>query len=276
VISLSLLERAKFLLREYRIFPKKRLGQNFMVEGSLFPCLADYALLGKSDMVLDVGVGFGFLSRFLAERCRRVLAVELDSRIVKVLREQLVGVANVDVIEGDVLRVQVPSFNKVVSVPPYQISSSLLLWLFERQFDCAVLVFQREFVNRLVASVGDVDYGWLAVVAYYYVDVEVLDDVPRWMFFPRPEVDSVVVRLKPKRSFPFVLKDVVMFRRLVQLMFARRNRKVRNAVLPSVKCIDNISLECAAEVVDRFPFRDRRVRELAPEDFGVLANALVG
>jgi 16S rRNA (adenine1518-N6/adenine1519-N6)-dimethyltransferase len=182
--------------------------------------------------------------------------------------------SSVRIIEGDVLKVHIPQFNKVISVPPYHISSPLLLWLFRQKFSCAVLMFQKEFANRLVASVGSEDYGWLAVVAHYYVEVELLDDVPNWMFYPQPEVDSVIMRLKPKMPLPFALKNEVLFKQLAQSLFARRNRKVRNAVLPFIRAMRSIDAESASKVVEDFSFRDKRVRELAPEDFGALANAL--
>jgi 16S rRNA (adenine1518-N6/adenine1519-N6)-dimethyltransferase len=272
---MSLLERTKLLLRRHRIFPNKLLGQNFMVEPSIFQRMASCASLDRSDVVLDIGAGLGFLTLFLASRCRSVLAVESASRLVKALREQLSDVPNVEVIEGDVLKVQVPDFNKVVSIPPYSISSALLLWLFERNFDCAVLVFQKEFADRLVAPVGKESYGWLTVVGYYYVEVELSDDVPKWMFYPQPEVDSVIVRLKPKKSPPFALKNEASFMHLVQSLFTERNRKVRNAVLPFLRGVRAMSAENANRMADAVPFRDKRVRELAPEDFGALANALV-
>ncbi|MEM3726217.1 MAG: 16S rRNA (adenine(1518)-N(6)/adenine(1519)-N(6))-dimethyltransferase RsmA [Candidatus Bathyarchaeia archaeon] len=263
---MSLLEATKFLLRRHRILPKKRLGQNFMVDAATIERLCAYASLCRDDVVLDIGAGLGFLARALAKKCKSVLAVELDKKLVGVLREQTNDVPNIKVIEGDVLKVQIPEFNKVVSIPPYGISSRLLLWLFERNFDRAILVFQKEFANRLVADIGSDDYGWLAVFAYYYVSVELLDEVPKWMFYPPPQVDSVIVRLKPKKPPPFKLKNEELFRHLVQLLFTQRNRRVKNAF----KVMAGETVKPAAFL----PFRDRRVRELAPEDFGALANAL--
>jgi len=225
--------------------------------------------------VLDIGAGLGFLTRFLADKCKAVLAVESDSRLVRVLREQLGDLPSVKVIEGDVLKVQIPQFNKVVSIPPYHISSSLLLWLFNKNFECAVLIFQKEFANRLVASVGSGDYGWLTVFAYYHVEVELLDEVLRWMFYPQPEVDSIFVRLKLKKPPPFRLKNEAVFKRLVQALFTQRNRKVRNAVLPFVKSTQVTNAENVVKLADSLPFHSKRVRELAPEDFGALANAFV-
>lgn len=262
---MSLLENAKFLLRKHRIFPKKPLGQNFMVDSSIFQLMADYASLSQSDVALDIGAGLGFLTSFLAGKCRQVLAVEADMRLVKVLREQFRDKPNVKVVEGDVLKVPVPLFNKVVSVPPYSISSRLVSWLFNKKFDCAVLIFQREFADKLVASVGSDCYGWLTVLAYYYFETELLDDVPKSLFYPQPKVDSVIVRLKPRRQHPFALKNEELFKRLVHSLFTQRNRKVRNAVTAFKK-----------DAVPAVPsyLCDKRVRELAPEDFGALANAL--
>src|SRR4030042_6331417 len=105
-------DEAKLLLRRFRIVPNRVLGQNFMVEPAVFPLLSDYASLCRDDVVVDAGAGFGFLSRFLADKCRGVIAVEKDPRVAAVLREQLKGLANVTVIEGDVLKVAVPDFSK--------------------------------------------------------------------------------------------------------------------------------------------------------------------
>ncbi|MCS7115266.1 MAG: 16S rRNA (adenine(1518)-N(6)/adenine(1519)-N(6))-dimethyltransferase RsmA [Nitrososphaerota archaeon] len=271
---MSLLEETKRILRRHRIFPKKRLGQHFTVFNPLFQRLAECATLTSNDIVLDVGAGLGFLTRFLASKCRKVLAVEVDPRLVKVLLENLKNLSNVEVVEGDVLKTPISQFNKVVSIPPYNISSDLLLWLYEREFACAVLVFQKEFVNRIVAPVGSENYGWLTVLAYYQFEIELFGDVPRWMFYPQPKVDSIIVRLNPKSTPPFPLENKAFFKQLVQALFTQRNRKVRNAIKPF---LDKYSKTVGSSVppVDSLPFHDRRVRDLAPEDFGELSNVLL-
>jgi len=269
------ISETKRLLRKHRIVPNRLLGQNFMVEPSIFPKLSDYASLDKADVVLDAGAGFGFLPRFFANKCKGVLAVEKDPRVAAVLREQLRGLANVTVIEGDVLKVAVPSFSKVVSIPPYQISSRLLLWLFDRGFDRAALVFQKEFAGRLMASVGSEDYGWLTVVTHYNAEVKLLDAVPKSSFYPQPEVDSVIVRLTPWTATPFEVKDKAFFGRMVRWFFTQRNKKLSNALVPFIKSTLKVTKEDAEKVAGAFSFREKRVRELPPEAFGELANALV-
>ena len=246
-----------------------------MVDPSIFPLLGKYVSLNKADVVLDAGAGLGFLTRFLANNCQAVIAVEKDPHIAEVLREQLRDVANVTVIKGDVLKAAVPEFNKVVSIPPYYLSSRLVTWLFERKVECAVLILQREFAGRLVAAVGSENYGWLTVVACHSAEVELLDAVSKSLFHPPPEVDSVIVRLTPWKAAPFEVKDAAFFRRMVRWLFTQRNKKLRNALVPFIKSTLKMTKEDAEKLAGTFPFREKRVRELPPEAFGVLANALV-
>jgi len=270
---MSLLQRAKHLLRLYKFLPKKRLGQNFVVDTDLLQRMISYASITKNDVVLEVGAGLGFLTQLLSHGCKKVIAVEVDPKLIKILREQLYGLQNVDLIEGDILRLSVPSFNKVVSTPPYSISSPLLFWLLERKFDSAVLTFQKEFAERLVASVGSKEYGRLTVTTYYRGEVELLDHVPRNMFYPPPDVDSMVVRLRPRKP-PFQVENEETFLELVQTLFTQRNKKVRNAILPFLHK-RGIKGGNALGLADSLPFHDKRVRGLAPEDFGTLANEVV-
>jgi 16S rRNA (adenine1518-N6/adenine1519-N6)-dimethyltransferase len=268
------LSETKSLLRTHRILPNKLMGQNFMDDASVFPKLSEYASLTGDDVVLDAGAGLGFLTRFLAEKCRAVLAVEKDPRVAEVLREQVRGLANVTVIEGDVLSGDFPEFRKVVSIPPYYLSSRLVTWLLDRGFECAVLVLQKEFASRLVAAVGAEEYGWLTVVTAHCAEVELFDAVPKWMFYPEPEVGSVIVRLKFWAAPPFTVKDEGFFKRLVRWLFTQRNKKVGNALVPFIRSARKVDKAEAEKIACALPLREKRVRELLPRDFGALANAL--
>jgi 16S rRNA (adenine1518-N6/adenine1519-N6)-dimethyltransferase len=232
-----------------------------------------HASLTEDDVVLEVGAGFGFLTQLLSSECKKVVAVEVDPKIVGILREQIRGLPNVDLIEGDILKVSLPPFNKVVSAPPYSISSPLLFRLLERKFEWAVLILQKEFAERLAASVGSKDYGRLTVTIYYRAEVELLDYVPRTMFHPPPDVDSMMVRLKP-RNPPFPVDDEKTFFELVRTLFTQRNKKVRNGLIPFLRKHE-ITRKEAVELADSTVYSAKRVRELAPEDFGILANELL-
>jgi 16S rRNA (adenine1518-N6/adenine1519-N6)-dimethyltransferase len=266
---MSLTEKAKKLLKRHRIFPSKRLGQNFMVDESYLHSMVYYASLCREDVVLEIGAGFGELTRVLSPLCGKVIAVEVDRRLVEVLKKELAGFSNVAVIEGNVLEAAIPEFNKVVANPPFQISSPILFWLLEQSFDLAVLTFQKEFAERLIADVGSKDYSRLTVETYYRAEVELLEAVPKEAFFPPPDVDACIVRLKPRSAPPFQVKSEAVFHELVRTLFTQRNRKVRNAVVGFLNKTGK-----KENLADSLLFHDKRVRELAPEDFEAIANEL--
>ncbi len=270
---INLLKRAKHLLRLYGVSPKKRLGQNFTVNAEMLQRLVSHASLTEDDVVLEVGAGLGFLTQLLSSKCKKVITVEVDPQLVNFLRKQLHSLQNVELVEGDILKVSLPPFSKVVSAPPYSLSSPLLFRLLEQNFECAVLVLQKEFAERLAASVGTKDYGRLTVTIYYRADVELLDLVPRTMFYPPPDVDSMMVRLKP-RAPPFQVDDEETFFELVRTLFTQRNKKVRNGLIPFLNKHE-ITGKDAVELADSTIYSTKRVRELAPEDFGILTNELL-
>lgn len=267
------IRKTRQLIREYGVALRKRLGQNFMIDDYFLDLIVSNAELTRSDVVLEVGAGFGFLTRLLARRAGKVVAVEVDGRLMKALLRELAGLDNVGLIEGDVFEASLPVFNKAVSNPPFSVSSRLLFWLLERPFECAVLTFQEEFARRLDAQVGSRDYSRLTVSTYYHADVEPLGKIPKEAFYPLPDVDAALVRLKPRRPPPFKVKDEEVFDEVVRTLFTQRNRKVRKAILPF---LHNQGLREAGAVgkADSLSFKERRVRELPPEDFGVLANEL--
>jgi 16S rRNA (adenine1518-N6/adenine1519-N6)-dimethyltransferase len=235
--------------------------------------MVSYASLTRNDTVLEIGAGLGFLTRLLSQRSKKVIAIESDPRLIRVLRAKLKDLDNVELIKGDILRLSVPPFNKTVSNPPFYISSPILFWLLEKQFDCAVLTFQKEFAERLVAAVGSKEYGRLTVMTYWKADVELLDSVPKEAFYPTPDVDSYIVRLKPKPS-PFFVKDEKIFSDLVRTLFTQRNKKMRKAIVPFLVGL-GVKKENVMEIADSLPYTDKRVRELAPEDFGALTNEIL-
>ncbi len=245
-----------------------------MIKPSFYEKMCIYADLKASDVVLDVGAGFGFLSCFLADKCKSVIAVEKDPQVAGVLREQVQGIDNVTVIQGDVLKVVLPEFNKVIAIPPYYLSSHLLTWLFEHRLDCAVLILQKEFANRLIALAGSEDYSWLTVITCQHAEAEVLDAVPKEMFYPPPKVDSLIAKLKPFSKSSFEVKDELFFKQMVKWLFTERNRKLGKALTPFLKATFKLCKQDAEKLSLAVPFLERRARELSPKDFGAIANAI--
>ena len=267
------LEETQQLLQTFQITPNKLLGQNFMVAPTFYPVLARYAELSLSDVVLDAGAGFGFLSTFLADKCQDVVAVEKDPQLAEVIRHKTNPFDNVTVIEGDMIKINLPHFNKVIAAPPYYLSSKLVLFLLERNIDCAVLIVQKEFANRLIADVGSENYSWLTVVIAQKAHVELLDSVPKDMFYPQPEVDSIIIRIKPWQKPLFILKNPLFFEQMVKWLFTERNKKLSNALEPFIKNTLNMGKQDFQKTVQTLPYHEMRPRELTPENFGVIANA---
>jgi 16S rRNA (adenine1518-N6/adenine1519-N6)-dimethyltransferase len=200
--------------------------------------------------------------------------VEKDPHVAAVLRQQVQGLANVSVVEGDVLKTRLPPFNKAVAIPPYYLSSQLVLWLMEQGIDCAVLIVQKEFAQRLNAPVGSEEYGWLTVVATQHVEVALLDAVPKTMFYPPPEVDSIIVSLKSWSKPPFSVKNHAVFIQLSKWLFTQRNKKLAKALAPYLRSHLKMAKPEAEKLADENKFAQRRVRELTPEEFGVLSDGL--
>ena len=256
---MDLLAQTLRLLREHGIRPSRRLGQSFLVDGALADRMVGYLDPRPADTVLEIGAGLGALTERLAGRCSRVIAVEVDGRLAAILRERFSG-TNVEVVEGDILEMELPRVDKVISNVPYPISSELVLKLLrEPRYGVAVLTFQREFAARLVARPGTGDYGRITVITSLYAEVELLEVVGRRSFYPVPKVDSAVVGLRPR---PLVGYDLFgRVERITALMFSMRRKR-------------------AAKVLRRLGMAtppwlgDRRVYELGPEDFARLALEL--
>ena len=268
----DLLRKTKNLIRLYKFFPKKRLGQNFSINSEILKRLISYGSLNKNDVILEIGPGFGFLTELLARHSKKVIAVEFDPELVNFLKRELYKLSNVEIIKGDILKISLPLFNKVVAAPPYSISSPLLFRIFKSKFDCAILILQKEFAERMVAPVGTRDYSRLSVNIYYKAKVELLENVSKNMFYPKPDVDSIIVRLTP-RSPPFNVIDEDFFFETVRTLFNQRNKKIRNSLNLLFRKYE-VSKQDSFELCRSIPFNQERIKDLTPETIGIISNKL--
>ncbi len=250
-------------MRRYGIRPRRRLSQNFIVSEGALRLIVDALGPGPGDRVYEIGAGLGTLTLELARRGAAVIAVEVDRRLVEVLRDRFRGDSLVDVVCSDALSTPVPRVDGVVSNVPYAISSRLLLKLLrEPSYRVAVLTLQREFALRLVARPGTAQYGRISVITQLYSEVEVVGSVSRRAFYPQPEVDSLVIRLRPRMENREFFRDV---EKLTAILFSQRRRKlakvVRGAGLYSPALEGVVDLE-------------KRVYKLTPREVLSLAIAL--
>ncbi|MCS7172966.1 MAG: 16S rRNA (adenine(1518)-N(6)/adenine(1519)-N(6))-dimethyltransferase RsmA [Armatimonadetes bacterium] len=263
-------------LRRHHLQPKRRLGQHFLVDARVLERIVALADLGPQDAVLEVGAGTGTLTEQLARRAGWVVAVEVDPALQAVLREQVSGLPNVQIVQADILTLDLrslfpPGFvRKVVSNLPYQIASSLTVRLLEEVPDLErlVLMVQREVAERMAACPGTKDYGLLSLLVQYRARVEIALRIPPRAFLPPPRVHSAVVVLRPHPP-PGSVDEALLFR-VIRAAFAHRRKQLRNAL--RTLGIPAAALEAAAERA-RVALR-RRGETLSLQEFLALAEAL--
>ncbi len=258
-------------LNRLGIRASRGLGQHFLVDERVALRQVERALIRSDETVLEVGPGLGVLTGILAGRAKRVFAIEKDRRLADALRD--LG-DRVEVVQGDALRIEWPAFDVMVSNLPYRISSPITFKLLDHPFDRAVLMFQREFAERLVARPGTKAYSRLTVNAAHRAAGEILERVPRSAFHPQPKVDSAVVRLV-RRPPAYRVADEDTFHAVVDACFAHRRKTIGNALdLEWRRFAD--ARAAWREVLPSLPFRDLRAENLAPQDFATLSNAVSG
>jgi len=226
------------LLHEFDIQPKKSLGQNFLVDQRALERIVEAAELGPEDIVLEIGPGLGTLTRLLAARAGRVVAVELDSRLVEALKKILADLSNVEVIHGDILELDPAALltraagfqYKVVANLPYYITSAILRHLLTAAVKPKLMVVtvQLEVARRIVAEPGDMSL--LAVSIQFYGRPRIVARIKAGAFYPSPQVDSAVVRIDLHEQPVVEVDDVDSFFEVVRAGFAQRRKQLRNAL----------------------------------------------
>jgi 16S rRNA (adenine1518-N6/adenine1519-N6)-dimethyltransferase len=236
----------------------RRFGQHFMVDERVLRREVDYADVSKDDVILEIGPGTGNLTKYLVERAKKVYAIEKDRALARLIEDEF---PEAEMIIGDAMEVDWPDFDKMVSNIPYEISSPLTFKLLEHDFKLAVITYQLEFAERLVAYAGDWAYSRLSVMAYYRAEMEMLERVPKSAFRPRPKVDSAIVRIIPREEPPFHIENEKLFEEVVRILFSARRKTVRAALKPKYGVIDT-------------EYAPMRVEELTPEEIGDISNLI--
>lgn len=248
---------------------KRKLGQHFLIDESLLDRLVEYGEVSRRDVVLEVGAGRGELTRRLAERAGKVLAVELDEGLAAEARERLRKHGNVELMIGDVLKLKPTGFNKVVSNPPYQISTPLLRWLILSLPERIVMTLQREFASKLMALPGSRKYVYTSFLARLLYRLSVAEYVPRTLFRPVPRVDSAVVVMERKEERA-PGKEVLRF---VKLFFTRRRQTLRR-VLAGIS--ENLGVELERVEAALPPnLSSKRILAMTPQELLLCSNTLI-
>lgn len=245
------------LLDEQGFSFKKSLGQNFIIDSTVCPRMADAACDGDTG-VLEVGPGAGVLTACLAERAKKVVSVEVDERLRSVLKKTLAEYNNVELVFGDIMKTDVAALINehfsdckrvcVCANLPYYITSPVIMHLLQSRLpiDDIVVMVQKEAAERLCAEIGSRAAGAVTVAVQYYAEAELLFEIPRDSFLPPPKVDSAVIRLSLRENPPVAVSDEAHFFRLVKACFAQRRKTLLNTV-SSTMGVDKPRLAAALE-----------------------------
>ena len=272
------------IIQKYDFVFQKRFGQNFLVDTHVLEKIIQAAGLTKEDLVLEIGPGIGTMTQYLAENAGRVMAVEIDSNLIPILKETLKDYDNVTVINEDILKVDVAAlaeqYNggrpiKVVANLPYYITTPIIMGLFESQVPIGniTVMVQKEVAERMQAGPGTKNYGALSLAVQYYAEPYIVANVPPNCFIPRPSVGSAVIRLTRHGKKPVEVKDEKLMFALIRASFNQRRKTLQNSLNNSAEL--SFSKEEIGEAIEKMGLSPSvRGEALTLEQFAKLADAL--
>ena len=263
---------------------KKRLGQNFLINGEVIANILDYAEIKPDDTVVEIGPGVGFVTEQLVKRAKEVIAIELDEEAVRELEK--LNAPNLRIIHQDILKTDLSTLTngkfKVVANIPYYITSPIIAHLLGEVDDTdnknrskiteIVLMVQEEVALRMCATEKSPSkqYGLLTILSQFWADVEIMELVGRRSFYPAPKVNSALVRLKVREKPRLELSDYTHFRKTVKAAFSQRRKNIKNCLLSGGFSKENIQRSMAKLGLDE----NTRGEKLSIEDFGKLSEEL--
>ena len=227
------------VLRKYGFSMNKRFGQNFLIDAHVLNKIIEAAELTKEDTVLEIGPGIGTMTQALSEAAGKVIAVEIDSKLIPILADTLQGRGNVTVLNADILRTDIRALStemnggkpfKVVANLPYYITTPIIMKLLEEDLpvESITVMVQKEVALRMQASPGSKDCGALSLAVQYYAEAYLAANVPLNCFMPRPNVDSAVVRLTKRTVPPVSVHTPELMFRLIRASFNQRRKTLVN------------------------------------------------
>lgn len=276
--------KTREILNKYGIRLSKQRGQNFLVDPLAAARIVENSC-AEGDCVIEIGPGIGALTQLLLQRARQVVAVEIDRLLVKVLREEFKSAGNLSVVEGDVLDYDLDALARehfpdelksyrVVGNLPYYVTTPILFHIFEtgQNASSAAVMLQKEVAERISAPPGSKAYGALSVASQYYCEPRLVAKVSRKLFFPQPEVESVVLHLNIRNSPPVEVGDSQLFFSVVRAAFNQRRKTVLNALS---NAMPGLSKEKAAAVLSMAAVDpSSRGEVLDIQQFACITNAL--
>lgn len=274
----------KEIIEKFKFRFSKSLGQNFLIDGNIIEKIYDGAGINQEDGIIEVGPGIGTLTQGLCERAGKVVAIELDNNLLPILDYTLGDYENFQVVHGDVLKIDLHSLIeekfadvkelKVVANLPYYITTPIIMKLLEERLkiDKIVVMVQKEVALRMKASPGNKDYGALSIAVQYYSNAEIIVNVPKNVFVPKPNVDSAVIMLDVYKEPRVKVMDEKLFFNVVKAAFGKRRKTLLNTLSTGGLELEKQEVLSVLEKCNIDP--QLRGEVLSIEEFANISNAI--
>lgn len=222
------------VIQKYDFVFQKKFGQNFLIDNHVLDKIIAAAEICADDVVLEIGPGIGTMTKALAAKAGKVIAVEIDSSLIPILKDVLKDYDNIEIINADVMTVDIASLgvNKVVANLPYYITTPIIMGLLESRtpLDSITVMVQKEVADRMKSGPGSKDYGALSLAVQYYAEPYLVANVPQNCFMPRPNVGSAVIRLTLHKDSPVKVDDEKKMFRMIRAAFNQRRKTLTNCL----------------------------------------------
>ena len=284
----TILEETKYLMKKYKIKANKGLGQNFLIDDEALKDIVEGADIKKDDLVIEIGPGLGSLTKLLLEKAKKVICIELDKKMIKVLKDRFFMYKNIEIINKDILKIDLENLIKqekekdieikdvkIVANLPYYITTPIIMKLIENNLDIEsiTVMIQKEVADRLIAIPGTKDAGAITYTIYYYCETKKIREVENTSFIPVPEVQSEVINLKIRKEPVVKVKNKKVMFHIIKSAFLQRRKTLLNA-LTNVKVFNN--KKEGIEILKKLNLKeDVRAENLKIEDFAKLTDIFI-
>lgn len=283
----NILEETRFIMKKYNIRANKSLGQNFLISQSVVETIVESSEIEREDLVIEIGPGLGTLTKYLLEKAGKVICIELDKKMVRILEDRFKLYNNFELLYQDVLKVDLKNLIKkekeknnfknvkIVANLPYYITTPIIMKLLEEKLDLEsiTVMIQKEVADRLIATPGDKETGSITYSVYYYATSQAILEVPNDSFIPEPEVTSKVIKLNIRKNPPVKVKSKEVMFRIIKSAFMQRRKTLLNALVNTKVFLNK---EEGIRILKEIGLaEDIRAEKLTIEDFAKITNIIL-
>ena len=284
---MNILEETRYIMKKYNIRANKSLGQNFLINNEVVENIVNSSDISREDMVIEIGPGLGTLTKYLLEKAGKVLCVELDTKMIKILQDRFSLYDNFELINEDILKVNLNEIIienkkdgkiknvKIVANLPYYITTPIIMKLLEEKLDIKsiTVMIQKEVADRLIETPGGKNTGAITHTVYYYCESEKIMEVPNSSFIPEPEVTSEVIKLNLRDKPAVDIENTKVMFMIIKSAFMQRRKTLLNA-LTNTKVF--INKEEGIQILKELNLDENvRAEKLSIQDFANIAKIII-